>query len=476
MAPVSTQPADSWFRHVKSTLALGIPLVGSHLAQMLTNTTDIVMVGWYGVDELAAVVLATSVFFTVFIVGSGFAFAVLPTVANAVGANDETSVRRAVRMGFWLSMIYCALVMPPLWFVESILNLLGQEPRISAMAQDYMRIAQWSMIPALLIMVLKSYLSALERAQIVLWATVAGAVANGLANYAFIFGNWGAPEMGLRGAAVATLITTSLSFLMLWLYAARHPVLQKYDLFRRLWRSDWPAFREIYKLGWPIGLTLLAETGLFAAASLMMGWIGVRELAAHGIVLQIASIAFMIPLGLSNVATIRAGHALGRRDIPNLVRGSWVVGAVGLSIALCSLSLFLLIPETLIGLFLDKADPEAPAIVAYGLVLILAAAAFQIVDSMQVITLGLLRGIKDTSVPMALAVVSYWMIGIPVAYVFAFKQDYGGVGIWSGLVVGLTIAALTMLARYVWQIRTLVDAQSRSGELPDRTPSGIATS
>lgn len=461
MATATEQPSDSghpdtWWQHVKATVLLGVPLIGSHLAQMLTNTTDVVMVGWYGVEDLAAVVLATSIYFVVFIVGSGFSFAVTPMVAAAIGAGDETTVRRSVRMGLWLSMLYCVLVMLPLWFLETILVWVGQDPGVSATAQDYMRIAQWSMVPALLIMVLKSYLSALERAQVVLWATVSGAVINGLVNYALIFGNWGAPELGVQGAAIATLSTACLSFCVLWAYAARHPALQHYDLFRRLWRSDWPAFRDLFQLGWPIGLTLLAETGLFTAASLMMGWVGVLELAAHGIVLQIASLSFMIPLGLSNVATIRAGRAFGRKDSAHLIRGAWVVGGLGLALALASLALFLVIPETLIGLFLDQANPDAPIIIAHGLLLILAAATFQVVDSMQVITLGLLRGIKDTAVPMALAVISYWLIGIPVAYILAFVLGYEGVGIWSGLVVGLTVAAFTMLVRFIRQVRHLV--------------------
>jgi MATE family, multidrug efflux pump len=453
----STHPETplSWSGHIRATFALGLPLIGSNLAQMLTNTTDVVMLGWYGVEELAATVLATQLYFVLFIVGAGFAFAVMPMVANALGADDEFTVRRSVRMGLWISVIYGAAAMIPLWYLEPILLFLGQKPALTVLAGDYMRIAQWGMFPMILIMLMKSYLSALERAQVVLWATVAGALANGVFNYMLIFGNWGAPELGVEGAAISSVLTLSLSFTFLVVYAGKLRELKKYTLFQRLWNPDWPAFGAVFRLGWPIGLTMLAESGLFAATSLMLGWVGTMQLATHGIVIQIASLSFMIPLGLSNVATIRVGRALGRGDATGLWRASVVVLAVALTFSFLAVAVFLSLPRTLIGLFLDSGDADYPRILNYGVGLLMAAAAFQVADSMQVVAMGLLRGIRDTAGPMVLAVVSYWIIGMPVAYVFGFYLAWGGVGVWSGLVVGLSLAAITMMSRYYRRLKAL---------------------
>jgi MATE family multidrug resistance protein len=441
--------------HVKATLVLGLPIIGSLLAQVAIGTTDTIMVGWYGVNELAAVVLATSIYFVFFIVGSGFAMAVMPMAASYVGASDHKQVRRVVRMGLWISVIYSAVLMPFLWFFEDLMIAIGQKPEIAALAQDYMRIAQWGMFPAMLIMVLKSYLSALERPAWVLWGTILGAISNGLANYALIFGNWGAPELGVAGAAIASVVTATVTFLVVAFYAQYQPALREYAVFTRIWRSDWPAFIEVFRLGWPIGATMLAEVGLFSMSAVMMGWIGTRELATHGIVLQIASMSFMIYLGLANVGTIRAGHALGRRDKLGIWRASVTVAAMQLAIAVVLILVMLLLPKQLIGLFLDSSNPQSAEIIVYGTGLLMVAAAFQIVDGLQVVALSVLRGIKDTKIPMIFAMFSYWGVGIPTSYILGFKLGFGGYGVWGGLVIGLALAAVTMLTRFLWQMRRL---------------------
>jgi multidrug resistance protein, MATE family len=444
-----------WSGHLKATLLLGLPIVGSHMAQMLITLTDTVMLGWYGVDELAAVVLASSIFFVLFIVGSSFAFAVMPMAATAEGEGDTRQVRRVVRMGLWISLIYCAVMMPLLWNFEAILLAIGQAPEIAKLAQTYMHIVQWSMFPAMLVMVLKSYLSALERVNLVLWVTILAAILNAFVNYVLIFGNWGFPEMGVRGAAMASILSTLLSFGFIALYVYLLPALKEYAIFTRFWRSDWPALLEVFRLGWPIGATMLAETGLFSATAILMGWIGTIELATHGIAIQIASMAFVIYLGFSNAGTVRAGRALGRGDITGIWRVALTVLGLQLSVAAVVIVMFLAIPETLLGAFLTEGSAEAGQIISYGVGLLVVTALFQIPDGVQVVALSLLRGIKDTKVPMILAVISYWVIGMPTSYVLGFVWGYGGVGIWAGLVFGLSVAAITMLWRFVWLMRRM---------------------
>jgi MATE family multidrug resistance protein len=224
-------------------------------------------------------------------------------------------------------LLYSALVMPFLWYLEPALIALGQKPELAALASDYIRIAQWGMFPALMMMALRSFFAARSRAGIVLWSALIGTLVNGVLNYALIFGHFGAPEMGVRGAAVASVVSSTVIFLIMAGWAVLHPRHLEYRLFQRFWRPEWPAFFEVFRLGLPIGFTILAEVGLFMAASVMMGWLGTVPLAAHGIAIQLASISFMIPLGLSHAATVRVGQAYGRGDLDSLARArtpSWV--------------------------------------------------------------------------------------------------------------------------------------------------------
>lgn len=437
--------------HARETLALGLPLMGSHLAQMSLHVTDTVMLGWYGVVELAAVVLGASSFFVIFILGAGFAQAVMPLVAAARGRGDEAQVRRDARMGMWLSIGFGLGCYPLFWHSGAILGALGQQPEVVALAQDYLRVVGLGMVPALLVMALKSFLSALGRTQVVLWVTLGAVVLNAALNWVLIFGKLGAPEMGVVGAAIASVAVQVASFGLLALYAGLQRDLAAYRLFQRFWRADWGALRAVWRLGWPIGLTGLAESGLFHASALMMGWIGTKELAAHGIAIEVAALAFMLHLGLSNAATVRAGRALGAGDAAGLREGARVAIGLSLAFGLAMIALFLAFPGAIVAMFIDTSKPGAAEIVAYGSMLLVLAALFQLADAAQVMALGLLRGIQDTAVPMWLAGVSYWLIGIPASYVLAFPLGLGGPGLWLGLVIGLTAAAVSLMWRF-WRL------------------------
>jgi multidrug resistance protein, MATE family len=445
---MTPKPPTSPAAHARATLALGLPLIGSHLAQMALHVTDTVMLGWYSVTALAAGVLGASSFFVVFILGSGFAQAVMPLVASALGRGDEAQVRRDTRMGLWLSIGFSALCYPLFWNAGPILLAARQPPEVAALAQDFLRIAGLGMLPALLVMVLKSYLAALGRTQVVLWATLAAVGVNIAVNWALIFGNWGAPEMGVRGAAVASVVAQVLTLAVLAPYAALLPALRRYRLFQRFWRPDPTALRQVFRLGLPIGLTGLAESGLFQASALMMGWIGTKELAAHGIALEVCALAFMVHLGLSNAATVRTGHLDGAGDARGLRDGAKVAIALSAGFGLLVVALFLIAPRPLIAVFLDSANPDSATIIAIGTTLLAFGAMFQMADATQVMALGLLRGIRDTQVPLVMAAVSYWLIGIPASYVLAFPLGFGASGLWFGLVIGLTCAATLLMLRF----------------------------
>ncbi len=440
------QPSQQYLRHARAILALGLPLTGSHLAQFAIHLTDAVMLGWYSVEALAAQVLGGMFYFVLFIAGSGFAWAVVPMVAAAQASGDEVQVRRVTRMSMWATLGFGIAAMPLMIWSEPIFLRLGQQAQTAHLASQYLQIAGWGLIPALMVMVLKSYLSALERMQVILWMTIAAVGVNIIINNALIFGNWGFPEMGIEGAAVASLMVNIASVVVLVVYVARS--LPEHAMFQRLWRPDWEALGAVFRLGWPISITSLSESGLFAASSLMMGWLGTIQLAAHGIAIQVTSTVFMIHVGLSNAATIRAGQAMGRKDGTGLRNGAKVAILMAGLVAMSAVILFLVQPQTLIGLFMRANEPNREAVIVIGVGLLAAAALFQVVDAMQIMALSLLRGMQDTRAPMVIAMISYWLIGIPVSYVLGFTFGMGGIGIWLGLAVGLGLAAVLLMWRF----------------------------
>ena len=439
----------SYKSHFKATLSLGLPLIGSHLMQMVPGLTDTIMLGWYGVDELAASVLAHSLFFIILIVGSGFAITVMPMVASAAAIDDKTSVRRSVRMGLWISIIYSIFFIPILLFSENLFLILGQEEHLAKSAQTYLRIAGWSIVPGLLIMVLKSFFSALERPNVVLLSLIIGGLVNIVLNYTLIFGNFGMPELGLTGAAIATLVTTILSILILLYFCLFKDEYSSYLIFNNIWRLDIEAFKEVFKLGLPVGITMLAESGLFSATAVMMGWLGTNALAAHGIAIQISGITFMVYLGLANAGTVRVGRAVGRMDNSGLKLASISVIILTIGAVLIVAFTFLSVPKPLLMLFLSPSHVDTPSIILIGVPLLAIAAIFQIADGLQVVVLGLLRGLKDTAIPMVITTICYWGVGIPCSYLFGFVFNWGGKGIWFGLVIGLTLASAFLSSRYI---------------------------
>jgi MATE family multidrug resistance protein len=373
----------------------------------------------------------------------------MPMVASAAAIDDKTSVRRSVRMGLWISIIYSIFFIPILLFSENLFLILGQEEHLAKSAQTYLRIAGWSIVPGLLIMVLKSFFSALERPNVVLLSLIIGGMVNIILNYTLIFGNFGMPELGLTGAAIATLVTTILSILILLYFCLFKDEYSSYLIFNNIWRIDIEAFKEVFKLGLPVGITMLAESGLFSATAVMMGWLGTNALAAHGIAIQISGITFMIYLGLANAGTVRVGRAVGRVDNPGLKLASISVIILTIGAVLIVAFTFLSVPKPLLMLFLSPSHVDTPSIILIGVPLLAIAAIFQIADGLQVVVLGLLRGLKDTAIPMVITTICYWGVGIPCSYLFGFVFNWGGKGIWFGLVIGLTLASAFLSSRYI---------------------------
>ncbi|WP_267550030.1 MATE family efflux transporter [Rhizobium rhizogenes] len=445
---------NSWSAHIRATLALGIPLIGAQLAQLGINTTDVMIVGRLGAEQLAAMVLSAQFLFTILIFGAGFSIAVVPLVAQAYGKGDVASVRRALRMGLWVVTAYWLLAQPAFLYSEQILLAAGQKPEVARLASGYIAIGHFAVLPGLLYNVIRALVSAIGHAAIILKVTIAMLVMNAVLAYILVLGHFGLPAMGLHGAAIVSVAVQTAGLIFIIFYVQSHEETRRYEIFVHLWRPDWHALWDVIRLGFPISITVLAEVSLFTAASLLMGQIGTIELAAHGIALQWASMAFMIPLGLSQAATVRVGVAHGQGDLFGLKRAAIVVLVVSSVISVFGSILFATVPTWLGSWYIDVTSADAPKVLAYAAPLIMVAGLFQLVDGLQAIASGLLRGLKDARVPMIMALIAYWPIGFFLAWLFAFPFGFGGIGIWFGFLLGLASAAVMLCARFYILVRS----------------------
>jgi MATE family multidrug resistance protein len=432
------------------TLSLAWPLILGNLSQMAMTTTDVLVMGWLGSDSLAAGSLATNLFFAFIVFGLGLTSATAPMVAYELGRNRHSvrEVRRTFRQGLWSVVIVTVPIWLLLWHTEAILHLLGQEPGLSAQAAHYMGTLQWSLLPSLGFFVLRAFMAALERPKPALVVMIGGILLNGFLVVGLALGRFGLPHLGLAGAGVATTLASTAMFIALTGFLLADRRLSRYRLFGRLWRPDWQRLREYWALGFPIAVTLLLEVSVFSGAAFMMGLIGKDALAGHQIAIQLASIAFMVPMGLGQAATVRVGRALGAGDRREVGLAGWVAFFMAEGFMLVSAATFLLVPRMLVGGFLDLADPANAEAVRQAVIFLSLAGLFQVADGAQALGAGMLRGIQDTRIPLFFAAFGYWGVGLPLGALLAFHFGLGGAGIWLGLAGGLAVVSVLMITRW----------------------------
>jgi len=445
--------AISWTDELRATFALAWPLVIAQLAQSALHLTDVILLGWLGPQYLAAGTLATTFLMPFLVGGIGVVGAVAPLVAQARGARDIKAVRRIVRQGCWAAILIATLLVPLVLQIRPIYLALGQDLTATLRAEEFMQIAAWSLFPALGMIAFRSLLSAFDATRAILAITVAGVLLNAAIGYLLIFGNFGLPRLELRGAATATLITNIAMLVLMVLCVVRHRRLKRFHVLLRFWKPDWPRFAQILRVGLPIGLTVLAEVGLFTAAAVLMGRLGTDEVAAHAIALQCASMAFMVPLGLGVAATVRVGTAYGRGDPEGIRKAGWTAFGLGTAFMALSCLLFLTAGSTVATWFLDPHIAANANAVKLAATFLVVAGVFQLVDGAQVVAAHSLRGLNDTKVPMVLAIIGYWAVGLPVAYVLGFVANWRGVGIWIGLAAGLAFVAVVLVTRFAMRER-----------------------
>lgn len=447
--PESISAVSGWTGEVRATVALAWPLVVSQLAQFALLVTDIIMMGWLGPEFLAAGTLANAVLHPLQLAGFGVASAVAALIAQAIGAREIRAIRRITRQGLWAMAIMAAVLIPVVLQVEPILLAAGQDPALASLAQTYIRFAAWFIIPIFGVALLRGFLSSHSDTSIILWITLVGVGVNALGNYTLMFGHFGFPRLELAGAGISTTCTASVMCALMFAYVLTHRRYRRYAILARLFKPDWPRLRQIFRVGLPTGLMLLAEVGLFSGAALLMGWVGADQLAAHAVALNLAAVAFMVPLGVGQAATVRVGLAFGAGNNAGVARAGFTALGIGMAVMGTSAICFLAFPEFLMRLYLGAPGPELAPIIAYGVRFLAVAALFQVFDGAQVVMAFVLRGLSDTRVPMVIAMVGYWLVGLPVAWALTFPVHMGGVGIWLGLAASLAFVAVLLIVRFV---------------------------
>jgi MATE family multidrug resistance protein len=456
-AAANLAPANGdrpWVTELRATMALAWPLILANLTQQAIQATDVLLMGRLGPTQLAAATLALNLTFTFNLFMLGLITASSPMMATALGQrfNAVRDVRRTFRAGLWL----LAFFLPPywvlLWHIGWLMRAFGESAELASQGQSFMRAYMWSTAGWLVFQLLRNFVSALERPRVILWLSLGGIGLNALLSWSLIFGHLGLPALGLPGGGFGSSLTWLIICGALILITIRERRFRRFHLFGNSWRFDGQRTKAMVRLGWPIGLTMALEMGVFALAAYFMGWISAPAVAAHAVALQIAALTFMVPLGLGQAARVRVGLALGRKDVAAVSRAGWTAWILGVGFMGAMALVMWAIPRPLVALFLADV-PQNAAVIGLAVSFLRVAAAFQLVDGAQVIGAGMLRGLHDTRWPLLFALVGYWVVGLGIGSWLAFAADWKGVGIWVGLATGLASVAALMLARWLMRDR-----------------------
>ena len=425
------------------TFTLAYPVMLSQLGQVMVGVADNIMVGRLGAVPLAAASLANSIFFVVLMFGIGISMAVTPMVAAADGEGKTGKIGRLLNHGFVINTVSSFLLFLFILAVSPVLKLINQPQEVVVLAIPYLLIITFSLLPFMFFQTYKQFIEGLSQTKQAMYITVIFNLLNIGLNWLLIYGNWGFPELGLNGAGWATLISRVFMAWALYIYVTKSNRYKNYIRGLRLKQIRLTIIKKMLGIGIPTGLQFIFEVGAFSTAAIMMGWIGVNALAAHQIAINLASISYMMASGLSAAAMVRIGNQLGKRDISKLREvGFSIFGMVTVFMSVFAI-LFLLLKNYMPLLYID--DPQVIKMAAS---LLIIAGIFQISDGLQVVALGALRGLSDVKIPTLVTLLAYWVVGLPLGYFLAFKLHWNELGIWIGLLIGLTLTAIMLLYRF----------------------------
>ena len=450
---------------IRATLAVAAPLAVANLAQMAMGLTNTIMVGHLGAAPLAAAGLGGVLYFMLLMLCQGVLTSVAPLAAHAIGADDHPTAGRVAGAGLIVAAALAVPVIAILTVIPWLLGALGYEPGLAAGIGDYLRMIRWGAPAFLGFAVLRFLLVAAFRTRIVMIVPLCAIPINAAFNWVLIFGHFGMPTLGSAGSGCATAIVQWLTLLCFAGYMLTMPTRTPVRLAIRV-LSEIP---RILRLGLPIGALLGLEVGLFAVTGVVMGLLGADALGAHQLVLNVASVTFMVPLGLGQAATVRVAFQLGLGVPAAARRAAYVAVALGAAFMSTTAMALLLLPRTIASAYVDIGDPANAALLSIAVPFFVIAAVFQIFDGVQVIAVGALRGYRDTAVPMLIAAVGYWAIGFAGSWLLAFPLGLGPVGLWLGLALGLAVVATALIVR----LRVRARAQLHAAEAPLLAANGL---
>lgn len=465
LSAVKSRTGITIWNEARRVTFLSAPIVATQLGQISNGFIDVMMVGRLGPPELAGVGLGNATYFLFALIGIGILLAVGPMVSQAYGAGKHTPISRTVRQALWLASLMSVPVMLIMWNARLPWTLMQQDATTIGYAEGYLRAAMWGYLPFMWFNAMRNFVEAIARPLPITIIIVIGILLNITANYGLMFGNFGLPRLGLTGTGWATCIVHWFMFISISLYVSFKAPFRSYRVLQKLRAIDFGYFRELLRVGLPIGGSVGLEVSLFSATAFLIGTFGAIPIAAHQIAIQCAAITYMVPLGIGIATSIRVGQNIGA-ERPSSAAISGYAG-LGLSFLFmsCTALLFLIFPNFITSIYLDKNDPANIETAMQVVSLLGIAAVFQLFDGLQATALGALRGLKDTSIPMVLGFIAYWLIGMPTILGLGFGLEMGPTGFWWGLVVSLVAASILFSVRFYRMTHRLKDPGHSMGAI-----------
>ena len=442
-------------------LRVAAPVVIAEVGWMVMQLVDVAMVGRLGPEAIGAVGVGSSLFLALSVFGMGLLLGLDTVVSHAFGSRSLDECRRWLHHGTWLAV---ALTLPMTVLARTAIGYLdrwGFDPAVLGLVEPYLGVLVWSMLPLLLYATFRRYLQAMSVVAPVMFALVSANVINAVTNWVLVFGNLGAPALGVEGAAWATCISRVYMVTVLAGAIVLHDRRVAGGLLTHASRIEATRMRRLLALGWPAAVQTTLEFGVFAAVTALAGRLEPATLAAHQVVLNLAGLTFMVPLGLSSAGAARVGQAVGRRDAAGARSAGWTAIAIGSGFMAGAAAIFILLPRPILAVFTTDAG-----VIATGVTLLFVAAIFQLFDGLQGVATGVLRGLGDTRTPMLFNLAGHWVVGLPVGYVLCFQRGWGVVGLWVGLSVGLVLIGLVLVATWHRQVSALVGPTGFVSETP----------
>jgi MATE family multidrug resistance protein len=457
---LALQTYTSEFRY---NLKLAYPVILGMLGHTLVSFIDNIMVGQLGTAELAAVSLGNSFLFIAMSLGIGFSTAITPLVAEADGENSIEKGKQTFHHGLFLCTVLGLFLFLLILAVKPLMFYMDQPQEVVNYAIPYLDIVAFSLIPLIVFQAFKQFADGLSQTKYSMWATILANVINVILNYLLIFGKFGFPELGIVGAAIGTLISRTAMLVFMWLLlkskAKFKPYIERFS-FQNIKKA---MLKKIINLGFPSALQMLFEVAIFTAAIWLSGALGKNPQASNQIALNLSSMTFMVAMGLGVVAMIRVGNQKGLRHFKNLRRIALSIFFLTILIEIVFALIFVIFHSELPKLYLDEHDLLNQAdnfeVISIAAKLILVAAVFQISDGIQVVVLGALRGLQDVKIPTFITFIAYWVIGFPISYFLGKESVYGSVGIWVGLLAGLSASAIMLYLRFHYLTQKLITQQ-----------------